>query len=785
MDVFTKSRVPAGELLIVQSSTARSSLEDLAVRELQRFAHALFGMKGDCAEFGCEADGAAKNGLRFLMGVQGSEPKISDLLSRCGEKALAEQEYLIRSVEWNETEALMLAGGSPAALLWAVYELAEFWGVRFLLDGEVLPAQQPELTIPGSPLRRRPLLDLRSWRGINRLPHSGAYWGIADYRKLIDQLAKMRFNSFHVGIWPHGPFADYEWGGRRKQTAELSFGWRFPIDEQTVGRDKFSDALWYENPDVPYEGSYEQKITAGKKLLDGICEHARARGMSFGVRISFTQFPHEFSERLRELSVMDGFVPANDKSGYVYRLGISREGMDPSYSPFMSIRNGRFIDLVESQLRAYLEACKDSDFFVLSPPEFANSSADADFAWKILSQKYDLPASDAPERIIERVKRELESDPNPISSKRVKQQVRGHICTLQLLDELLNERGVFAEYRASGSRLVIGLAFPAVASITHRVLDSDIELMTTLGSGYLASDAARHADQLEQVCGQARANGIHLTVTIEDDNIGVTPQFHAPSLAKTVRAMHQNGVSGLWGRQWLLSKLDPTVFYLSHACWDETLTPDQAYRSLVEKVCGAQAVEPLLEAFHLAEQITVENENSANIHSFLTPALLANHWEYPDSLKKTMLAMRPKYNRLVKSLQKASSVSTAEGRSFVDQFIGQASFAEKWITVLEKTSHAALAYQEAQQAKEAHDVDRMDRQLQLSLALLDEAIGLSSSALQSWSQAVRDQADLGVLAALNHYGHRYLLARRHIQYLRADHWALASPDDASVADGAI
>ena len=96
-----------------------------------------------------------------------------------------------------------------------------------------------------------------------------------------------------------------------------------------------------------------------------------------------------------------------------------------------------------------------------------------------------------------------------------------------------------------------------------------------------------------------------------------------------------------------------------------------------------------------------------------------------------MLAMRPEYNRLLESLQRARSLSSPEGEGFVDQFISQARFAEKWVTVLEKTSAAALANQEAQQAKEAGDVDRMDHQLQVSLALLDEAIDVSKSALQS------------------------------------------------------
>ena len=73
----------------------------------------------------------------------------------------------------------------------------------------------------------------------------------------------------------------------------------------------------------------------------------------------------------------------------------------------------------------------------------------------------------------------------------------------------------------------------------------------------------------------------------------------------------------------------------------------------------------------------------------------------------------------------------------------------------------------------------MDQQLQTTLTLLDDAIEASETALAAWAEAVRDRADLGALAALNHFGHRYLLAIRHQQYLRVNCWS----SDGSKIDG--
>ena len=35
---------------------------------------------------------------------------------------------------------IVIGGGSPVATLWAVYELVERWGVRYLIDRDVYPA---------------------------------------------------------------------------------------------------------------------------------------------------------------------------------------------------------------------------------------------------------------------------------------------------------------------------------------------------------------------------------------------------------------------------------------------------------------------------------------------------------------------------------------------------------------------------------------------------------------------------------------------------------------------
>lgn len=747
-----------------------------AADELARLLKLLFGLAVNRRRPADDPFDGSSDTLDLTLALATPSSNLDALLARFDQPSLAEQEYLILPVHPRNDQhggSILIAGGSPAALLWGVYELAEFWGMRFHIGGERLASSACRaIALPKAPIRRKPMIALRAWRGINQLPHSGAYWGLRDYRLLIDQLAKLRFNCFYAMLPPYGPFADFEWRGLRKRTAELDFGWRFPVDPLTIGREKFDGSAWYENPDIPYDSSYDQKIAAASRLLDDIRGHARARGMKFCVRFTFTEFPEEFKEHLRKLSLEDGFVPDEpDAGGYVYRIGISREGLDPTYSPFMSVRNRCFVDLVATQLRAYLERFGDADYLVLHPPEFANAGADAEVAWSALSEDHDLGGPENLARLIQDGIDRVKDDPNGVPPDRLERQIRGHVCSLYLLDRLLRKQNLAELYRRSGARLVVGIPFSTLAPLTARVLGQDVEVMTSLGSGYLASDAARHTDELKRPPEQT--NPVHLTVSIEDDNIGLTPQFTAPALDVIVRAMRDHRVDGLWCRQWLISKLDPAIDFVSRACWDASLTPAAAYENLIDSICGREAVEPLLRAFALAEQITTENDACGNIHTFLTPNLLARYWDDKDVLKPSLLAMRPKYRELAELLVKArAAVSKPEGRRYIDQFIGQARFAEQWITCIEKLVDAARARRAADQARQAGDASEMDRQLHLCLNRVEQSLESCRSAVSEWAEAVRDRADLGALAALNFFGYRFLHCLRHLQFIRASQWSL-------------
>src|SRR5689334_14044323 len=89
--------------------TNSDPIVQFAGAELQRYVKALF------LSDAVVSDAPASTGFVMRLGVT--------------KEGLSEQGFLLKPNDTN----LQISGGSPRAVLWAVYELVEWWGVRYLV----------------------------------------------------------------------------------------------------------------------------------------------------------------------------------------------------------------------------------------------------------------------------------------------------------------------------------------------------------------------------------------------------------------------------------------------------------------------------------------------------------------------------------------------------------------------------------------------------------------------------------------------------------------------------
>src|SRR6266851_3873996 len=163
------SRVDSSSVSVVIGQDA-PELERFAAEQLCFFLEKLFNIR-------IKPVAVPPSQARTLFFVGQAAPR-SDFPS------ISDQAILLKRARVRNRPAFIVAGGSPRATLWAVYALAEKWGVRFLLHGDLLPSKS-SFQLPKSDSVSEPLFRVRQWRVMNEHVVSQISWGMADYRPLI------------------------------------------------------------------------------------------------------------------------------------------------------------------------------------------------------------------------------------------------------------------------------------------------------------------------------------------------------------------------------------------------------------------------------------------------------------------------------------------------------------------------------------------------------------------------------------------------------------------------
>lgn len=219
-----------------------------------------------------------------------------------GDKKLTDQGHLLRSVSYNKRPALLIGGGSPVATYWAVAEFGHRLGIRSMLFGDLDPVSPPAFTLDGHDVVIEPSPRHRGWHFENFFHTDSASWGTDEFRSVIQQLAKLRFNHVTIGIHTGQPFAHIEYAGIAQSTSHFAGQTPIAVSGDTLGRKAFGGAKVFENPSFIGADNYAKRRAAGEKHLREIISAAQAFGMRVSLAISVRGFPAEFAKLWPDLA---------------------------------------------------------------------------------------------------------------------------------------------------------------------------------------------------------------------------------------------------------------------------------------------------------------------------------------------------------------------------------------------------------------------------------------------------------------------------------------------------
>ena len=686
-------------------------LEHFAAEQLCDYLEKLFGIQ-TCPILSVSAGAETL----FLVGNLDADVAVQGTIEESTFPPVSEQGFILHRVQYQGRPSLVVKGGSPRATLWAVYELVERWGVRYLLHRDVLPAPCP-FHLPDLDIVMEPALSVRQWRVINDFACGPESWGMGDYRPVLDQLTKLKFNRILLSVWPWQPFLHYEIKGVKRNSATLWFNFHYPITDDMVGRHLFGDEEEFWNPDLPRGVSYEEFTAAGQQLVQNLISYAHQRGMECVIVATLTEFPPEFAplltdaqevHQLAELTVVPTAETDID---------------DPSLT-----------ELATTVLRATVETYPEVDYVALGMPEFRQWSGLYERAWEALDAKYKVSSHRSLEDLLTAA---AQRSAYPGGEERALQEVKGDIVALYFYDRLLNE----IEALKKSSRPEMKFIYNNVAEELFPVLGSFVpRSWETLNFvDYTASRIVKRREVLGNISSGEHA--CSLIYTLHDDNVGLLPQLATGSLYELTQDLCRHGWAGFSTRYWLIADHDPCVAYLARAAWYQNVSHEDVYRDQIRAVCGEECVEEMVTVFREVESTTVALEAHGLGLTFPVPGMLTKHWT-PQPMSDELVADRQGYQRALDAAFRARKKAQPSGQSYVDYWIGRLKFGIGYLDVIAAARRAAIAEAD-QRPTEAI------RQAEIALAT-------ACQALQAYADVVRDQSDRGAIAVMNEYVYRPL-----------------------------
>jgi hypothetical protein len=194
-----RSTVPA----IVVAADA-SWAERTAAAELQRYFYVRTGLLPAVREVGSSA--------RVPAGAVAVVVKGGALAGRIGGRdeaakiaALGPEEYWLKTLSRGSSGTILVAGGGGSGVLYGAYQLVEALGVRFALEGDVVP--DGVIAVPRIDLDEtgRPLFAIRGIQPFHDFPEGPDWWTLENYKAVLGQLPKLRMNFFGLHTYPENP----------------------------------------------------------------------------------------------------------------------------------------------------------------------------------------------------------------------------------------------------------------------------------------------------------------------------------------------------------------------------------------------------------------------------------------------------------------------------------------------------------------------------------------------------------------------------------------------------
>ena len=726
----------ADETLVIVVGDKPPPVEKYAAQELKKYIQKLHPLIIPSV---VTASVAKRTTPTILLGSPSTNQHIAELAGNLDWESLVADGFYLKTVMTNP-EVLVAGGRSPRATLFAVYELLEHWGMRFSLTEDIFPERPASLRLGLFDKKCEPVYSIRAMRPLNNLPEGSAPWDLSDFKYFVDQMAKLKFNTYVFAIMESGPWLDYEFREMKRPAGDIFYGWRYKIDDDYVGKKLFRGLQEFYNPMLAPARNEEQRKQLGISLVRAIINHCKKRGLMSLLTFPFLEPPTTFKRKMNEWSTLPLPDPKNFPKARVYETPVEEFGTNPKYAAWMNVLDPAVKKLTEVRLKALIDTYPQADFYHIWVSEHRAGVVDYRKIFKKLDAQYHLtPEFD--------LQHELNHPRTyPYGLERYQNQLKSDLLFLYLFDKIFVQDRLLKSRQPAKAKIALAGLMPELWPLVAKILPKGMYFGNFLEYGTHAT-----ADRIEDIIPMLKAKiPTTLEIGIQDDNSMWFPQVNVESLERIVHTTAPLELQGYVVAIWQVRQADINSAYLGRASWEPTLTATNFYKDYLPKLVGPKAAPDFEAAQRILERADNEIKKSLYGFAFAWPETI------PGKLRGVNLEaidrIRLQFERALTKLRRARQVVTQQGKPRVDFWIKRTEFGLGWLELGVKAADLGQLLGPA--LKEGTPLP--EGQQRTALKAADELLRHARELIEIIVTDARHIGDLGQIASLNQYVYKYL-----------------------------
>ena len=527
------------------------------------------------------------------------------------DSSLKEQEISIVS---SASEAA-LHGGSPAAVLHAVYTFFQELGCVFESSGECLPERKAKIRFPALKMRHIPTFSERGIRMHLNFVQDQSHFSEEEFAAFIDNAARQRLNYliFHM----YTPQQRFPFAYRGVEHLSHSFGDKIrPLPAGMIGRKKVKvERHWFAREFEAIEDPREL-LNAMHQRFQRMMALAHRRGIRNCVSFEPEALPPALKAKL-------GDWTGENAESLLAKQDLNQdwqEGWSGTKLVEPDVRHPLIVDISAERCLQCIKSFPDLDELQLISREGvkwipkANESYESEL--QRLTTKFGLGRADLDRKGLDCVEPPdvgpgMNAQARPywtvLPGDNFYPTVIGSLRFVEHALAVLSDSRVQATLQERGISTSIAIYSPHPETV--RLMMAPIAKMLPKGTrfhclaDYGAKDIAANLPSWKPLVKKGQKPGV--ITWLEFDGIMALAQGWTDSLIDNIKKASELGADNISFNHWRVRSLEHNSAVASALTWDASLTPDAFKKSYYGRLFGSANVVRAKKAYRLLEEATL------------------------------------------------------------------------------------------------------------------------------------------------------------------------------------